>query len=204
MASMDKGLTLKTRNLTCYCLACKSGDGDCKNCEYVDDWKVRTLELDEAELRRQSGVTARPGRPKKKPASKPKRKQSNTTSQPSKRCTVVAAPTQTAVPPVAAAVLVSLGSYVAMPVKPVRKRTFLYIAVVTDIDNDHMTVRYLKKVSDAGMFKESNMDDHSTESLKDVLFVCPEPQIAALGMRIRYIFDFTHDQKHTMIKYTVR
>ena len=52
--------------------------------------------------------------------------------------------------------------------------------MVTDIDGDHMTVRYLKKVSDAGMFRESNIDDHSTETLKDVLFICSEPQIAAL------------------------
>ena len=67
MASMDKGLTLKRRYLSCYCASCKSGEGLCKNSEYVGDWKVRMLQLDEAELRQQSGVKARPGRPKKRP-----------------------------------------------------------------------------------------------------------------------------------------
>ncbi len=62
----------------------------------------------------------------------------------------------------------------------------------------------MKKVSNAGMFMEPVSDDYSTEAVDTILFVCPEPQVAQVGSRIRYLFEFTDNQKKIMNDFTVR
>jgi len=199
IATTDTGLTLNTRKHSCFCRPCKTGEGACENAEYAGAWEKRKLERDQTELRRQSGLPVRRGRPKR-PATEPavpgckpaKRRTTKTTVQ--LPVTITSTPAHNPI---------QHGTYVAVPVRSAKGRTFLYIAVVSDINLGQITVKYLKKVSDAGVFKEPLTDEYSTESVDKVLFVCPEPQVAQVGTRIRYLFEFTDEQKAKIRDYTL-
>ena len=44
----------------------------------------------------------------------------------------------------------------------------------------------------------SMFPDCSTEDVKDVLFLCLQPQVVTLGLRVQYLFEFTDYQKKTL------
>jgi hypothetical protein len=97
------------------------------------------------------------------------------------------------------------GSYVAIPVPTDRGRSILYVAAVYSIRGNQMQVKFLRKTETSEVYRNADIDDTSLEEIKNVLFVCPEPEINMAGTtRLRYNFQFTDPQRDMMSKFSTK
>lgn len=79
------------------------------------------------------------------------------------------------------------------------------MATVCGIKDKQVQLKFLRKMGNFGAYKDAEDDDTSIEDIKNVLFVCPEPQITMVGTaRLRYTFEFTDPQRAMMFKFITK
>ena len=100
------------------------------------------------------------------------------------------------------------GNFVAIPLPTERGRTVLYIASVCAITGRQLQLKFLQTANRrTNVYRDGEDGDMSIEDARNVLFVCPDPQVNMIGtarLRYRYTFEFSPAQHVLMEKYSTK
>jgi hypothetical protein len=99
-----------------------------------------------------------------------------------------------------------MGTYVGTCVQTEKGRLFLYLAITTtDEDDTGVGLRYMRKIPrTASAYIWPDSEDCSHEIKEKILFKCAHPELIQVGSRLRYVFEFSEQQKATMSNYQLK
>lgn len=174
VSSTGHGYQLKVRELSCYCEGCRNG-GQCKNSDYVDQWKPRVLKAVNKpieELHVDQPIPA-----EKEPEVSDVANDNSLTGESENINTP------------------SLNDFVAVKFVT-RKSKICFFAKVIDEENDDVCLEYLEKIGEHYQYPAVSEDSWQHKS--DIVCTLPTPESVVTGSRVKCVFKLNEKQKQCL------